>query len=62
MLMCKNRGILVKRNSKIICLYVMLRARTFRVRRKSLGASYKHTHNFLSPVHNDLPLKYNSQE
>ena len=40
----------------------MLRARTFRVRRKSLGASYKHTHNFLSPVHNDLPLKYNSEK
>ena len=62
MLICKNRGILVKRNSKLICLYVMLRARTFHVRRKCLVASYEHAHNFLSPVHNDLPLKYNSEK
>ena len=40
----------------------MLRARTFHVRRKCLVARYEHAHNFLSPVHNDLPLKYNSEK
>ena len=51
MLKCKNTGILTKRNSKLICSYDMLRARTFRVRRKSLRAHYAHayerTSNFI---------------
>ena len=51
MLKCKNIGILIKRISRIICAYDILRAHTFRARRKSLRARYTHTyertHNFL---------------
>ena len=53
MLKCKNIGISIKRNSKVICSYDMLRARTFRASRKSLRAHYVHTYerasNFLRP-------------
>ena len=56
MLKWKNIVILIKRNLKIICSYNMLRARTFRARRKSLGACYvlifERTDNFLRPVDN----------
>ena len=44
LLNCKNVGLLIKRNSKIICLYDMLRARTFRARRKSLLARNAHAY------------------
>ena len=56
MLKWKNIVILIKRNLKIICSYDMLRARTFRARRKSLGAcyvlTYERTHNFLRHADN----------
>ena len=54
MLKCKNIGISIKRNSKNLCLHDILRARTFRARRKFLQARYVHayecTRNFLRPV------------
>ena len=40
--MLNFKNILVKQNLKIICLYDMLRARTFRARRKSLLERYAH--------------------
>ena len=46
-----SKQAITKRNSKLICSYDMLRARTFRVRRKSLRAHYAHayerTRNFI---------------
>ena len=49
MLKCKNIGTLVKWNSKIICLYEILRAR-----RKSLQAHYEHAYerarDFVCPL------------
>ena len=49
----KNTSILIKRYSKIICFYVMLLARTFCARRKSLharyGQSYERARHFLRP-------------
>ena len=43
MLKCKSIGILlIKKNSKIICSYDMLHARTFLACRKFLGARYAH--------------------
>ena len=51
MLKFKNVGILIKRNSKIICSYHTLRARTFRVRHKALrtrcAQAYKRPRDFL---------------
>ena len=53
MLKCKNIGVLIKRNSKIICSYDMLCAHTFCARCKSLRAHYAHLYerarNFLRP-------------
>ena len=38
-------GVIIKQNLKIICSYNMLRARTFRTRRKSLRARNAHAYN-----------------
>ena len=57
MLKFKNIGILIKRNSKIICSYDTLRAHTFRARHKSLRAryapDYKCARNFFRPENAD---------
>ena len=51
MLKFKNVGILIKRNSKIICSYHTLSAPTFRVRHKALrtrcAQAYKRPRDFL---------------
>ena len=53
MLEYKNTGILIKKNSKMISSYDMLRPRLFRARRKFLRARYTHAYqrprNFLRP-------------
>lgn len=46
-LKCKNTGVLIKRSSRIICSYNMLRAHTFRARRKS----YVHVTRTVTNVH-----------
>ena len=52
MLKCRNIGILVKQNSKIICSYDLVHARSLRMRRKSLRARFAHPYeragNFLT--------------
>ena len=53
MVKCKNTGKLIKRNSKIISLHVMLPAHMFRVHRGSLRTRYAHAYEsariFLRP-------------
>ena len=60
MVKCKGIDMLIKQNSKIICLY-MLCGRTFGARRKSLGArytnSYERASNFLRPEYTIENLK-----
>ena len=50
MLKFKNEGILIKRNSKIICSYHTLHARIFPVRHKALRTrcahAYEHPRDF----------------